>query len=390
MRISQLQRNILRVLASVGQPGLRVGQIAAAVKRPHSTVSRSLKQLEVGGYTDRENASVKIAVPGMDLVREDLRPVAEAVASIAASYQGLHSIGYRHLKNFSLIRDAAEQYRRNFNVIAESAQQYHSQIQQTFRIFAETGQALQKTYAGVTRLASISKDLHVIGQAMQVAVRRIEETFRTLRPFLIELAKLPAANRAVQGKLLPRGWLVSPTLPVGDFLWIYRELETHQLEVAESNLVDHFEERIQELIEETYEYQPFRKRKHLLDQALRAHQRSEYGLAIPVFLSALEGVVIESFADDKLFARRDRWIRRVSVDNLMEAFCEAFWTTMVDILWKSYGLKDEPPSQALNRHLILHGRSVDYDTKRNSVQVVLALNYLAFVIGEHIKRTSAA
>jgi methyl-accepting chemotaxis protein len=173
------------VLASVGQPGLRVGQIAAAVKRPHSTVSRSLKQLEVGGYTDRENASVKIAVPGMDLVREDLRPVAEAVASIAASYQGLHSIGYRHLKNFSLIRDAAEQYRRNFNVIAESAQQYHSQIQQTFRIFAETGQALQKTYAGVTRLASISKDLHVIGQAMQVAVRRIEETFRTLRPFLI-------------------------------------------------------------------------------------------------------------------------------------------------------------------------------------------------------------
>lgn len=357
-----------------------MGQIAAAVKRPHSSISRSLKQLEGGGYVMREKRTIKTTAAGMDIVREDLRPAAETIASIAASYKGLRSIGEQFQISFSLVRDLAEGYQRNFKVIAEVAQQ----VQNNLRIVTETGQALQEAHAFATGNA------FQVGQAVQAAVRQFDDTLRTLRPIFSELAKVPAANKTVQEKLLPRGWLFSPELSIGEFLWIYRELEAHPTELAESRLVDHFDERCEELIDETYEYQPFQKRKHLLDQALGAHRRGEYGLAIPVFLSAIEGVVIDSFGDDKLFSNKSRWMRRVPVDRLTEAFFEAFWTTMVDTLWKGYGLKEKVPAQVLSRHLILHGRSVDYDTKRNSVQAVLALHYLAFIVSEHIKRTSAA
>jgi predicted transcriptional regulator len=371
MRISGLQREILRALAIVGRHGLRVGQIAIAVKRPHSTVSRSVRKLEIGRYILREKGTVKISGAGMELVRDDIRPAAEMIASIAASYKEVRSIGEQFQMSFSLVRDLAEQYRRNFRVISETATQYQSQIQEVLR--------------------NISHNFSGVRQAVEAAALQFEAASRALRPILSELAKVPAANKAVQEKLLPRGWLLSPWLPIGDFLWFLGQLETHHdLDVVESNLVERFDRRCEDLIDEICDFEPFKERKHLLDQALRAHRRGEYGLAIPVFLLAIEGVVIDSFGDDKLLASRKRWSRRMPVDKLMKAFYEAFWTTMVGTLWKSYGLRDKPPTRVLNRHMILHGRSADYDTKRNSVQAILALHYLAFIVGEHMKRSSVA
>lgn len=63
----------------------------------------------------------------------------------------------------------------------------------------------------------------------------------------------------------------------------------------------------------------------------------------------------------------------------------------LSILWASESFSSvSPASSSLNRHRVLHGRSLRYGTEENSLKVFLALDQLAWAVRGHESGEAAA
>ncbi len=62
---------------------------------------------------------------------------------------------------------------------------------------------------------------------------------------------------------------------------------------------------------------------------------------------------------------------------------ESFENFIKDVLAGSYCINKKIPEEIFARHLILHGISVGYGTKKNSIKAILLLDYVSFIISLH-------
>ena len=124
------------------------------------------------------------------------------------------------------------------------------------------------------------------------------------------------------------------------------------------------------------------RRVAILKAGVEAHLRGDYACSIPTLLPQAEGIVNDCFAHvqrlegakirtklEALFAsHEDDDVLGAQMDAGMHAF---FLKTMVE----SVGHRSDLPLW-LNRHVVLHGRDVDYDTRLNSLRAILCIDYL--------------
>jgi hypothetical protein len=178
------------------------------------------------------------------------------------------------------------------------------------------------------------------------------------------------------------GWYLDFNMPMPD-LWILAEaLSDGNSEDAESVLVKYFENRLEEI--ELSIIERFPKRAHLIKLAFGAHKREEYGLSIPVFLAQTDGICNETinqhlFTKDK---KKNRPNTAKYVDKFTEdALTEALLSPLSHILPISASVDERGADfNALNRHMVLHGESLDYGNKINSLKAISLLNYVAHVL----------
>lgn len=133
----------------------------------------------------------------------------------------------------------------------------------------------------------------------------------------------------------------------------------------------------------------FASRRPLLRQAVRAHGRGEWYLAINAVLPSVEGVLLDvtypEGAAKGVGARQG--VQRLKTASAADATAEAIETILLSAgantaLFESfdrsrYGRKGEPRS--LNRHAILHGAARRYGTAENSLRLLLLLVVMAEV-----------
>ncbi len=120
----------------------------------------------------------------------------------------------------------------------------------------------------------------------------------------------------------------------------------------------------------------------MIESAFNAHRREKYELSIPVFLAQTDGICKETM-DQYLFIKQNSkpctaiYVKRT----ISGAFMKAILSPLSRTLPIEMSTHERPENfNELNRHMVLHGESLDYGTKINSLKVISLINYVVSVL----------
>ena len=219
----------------------------------------------------------------------------------------------------------------------------------------------------------IAEQLGVFSQRVLVA----EQAARARSQRLVK-QKL---EKEVSERLSSLGWYVSPHMPYATLEPLMHSMNEDP-EGAVAKIAVYFGSQLDAIEQELVKLRP--KRKKLLQDAFEAHRDRKYNLSIPVFLSQADGIWWDQYSQN-LFNKRGRDSGHEKLRSSPKSYLFSGFLYPLSIttpLWMSEGERDEPFNE-LNRHQVLHGKSVDYGTEENSLKAISLLNYLCFVLNEN-------
>ncbi|MEE9279719.1 MAG: hypothetical protein V3V67_06050, partial [Myxococcota bacterium] len=128
----------------------------------------------------------------------------------------------------------------------------------------------------------------------------------------------------------------------------------------------------------------FPQRAKVLVKAFEAHTRGDYELSVPVLLVQADGIAQESIRIGLYQKKNGEPATRSYVDNLS---ADGFMSGFLEPLRLALPLTAPTASRGgapvgLNRHQVLHGESVEYGTKKFSLQAISLVAYVVWVLGE--------
>jgi hypothetical protein len=263
-------------------------------------------------------------------------------------------------------------------------------VQETFRSARESILAAQNQWAEIVKSIEIPNfealrielpnlsDLTTQAMALQDSLQKLiapafanfKKSFQDLPPRIQEALLLLGAH----------GWYFDLDLVLPK-LWNLREaLLDGNVEEAEAALVDYYEGRANEIEKSLTEMLPLRA--HLIKAAFTAHRRQEYELSIPVFLAQTDGICKE-LTKQYLFIKRDKkpqtatYVEEIALDT----FRASLLSPLAQTLPISASERERTDAnKALNRHAVLHGESLNYGNKTNSLKAISLINYVAHVL----------
>ncbi|MGC1176166.1 hypothetical protein [Polaromonas sp.] len=233
-------------------------------------------------------------------------------------------------------------------------------VQETFR---SIGKGIQTVVASIRPVASF------IGSAL-VGLGRIME-------------QLPEQLQKAVLALSARGWFFDQEATLADYWKAQAFIASGDTAAADALMSAHFESRIDEIEAALCERLPHRADK--FRNALAAHRRGEFDLSVLAFLAQADGVCKELRGGH--FFLMDRLTRKPEAAPYAEAFSDTFLNQILHMaLIEQIPLKHQmskrgfSESGILNRHAVMHGESLDYDTKDNSLRALSLLNYVAIAL----------
>lgn len=140
-------------------------------------------------------------------------------------------------------------------------------------------------------------------------------------------------------------------------------------------------------------YSRYSARKGVLKSAFNAHERGEYNLSIPVFLAQADGIGSELLNGISPFSRKSSstpgTLATAEEINRLSALVD---TTIIEPLGLPMGMTANSTSperlshpHLYNRHEVLHGISVDYGNKINSLKAISLLGHLVTVVHDVVE-----
>jgi hypothetical protein len=228
--------------------------------------------------------------------------------------------------------------------------------------------------------------LQPIRQATKFDAGKLSQQFAQIDQLF---RQLPPRTREALLLLGEHGWYLDPEMSLPD-LWEFKEvLVSGNVKQSELALADYFEARADGIEKSLTERLPHRA--HLLRSAFNAHRRGEYELSIPVLLAQTDGICKE-LVDHYLFIKRNKkpetavYVERFAADTYRAAILSPLAQTLPIGASES---ERRAGRDALNRHTVLHGESLDYGNKINGLKAISLINYVAHVLGAE-KIASAA
>ena len=238
-----------------------------------------------------------------------------------------------------------------------------------------------------------AKSLLSLFRQLKESLEPIRQEIQVLAPYAVNffqwLQEQPAKNRESFIKLAENGWFPDLGMPTDNLSRIMHAVENNPNE-AETVAIAFLRERVDAIELELSESYP--DRSHLFRDAFEAHRERKYSLSIPVFLAQSDGIFWEQ-CSKQLFNQGQR--KNASKQAISQRAPEGFLAAMLyslsisTPLWMS-SKKDrdewmkehgwEGSFVQLNRHLVLHGASLDYDTEKHSLQAISLLSYLRCVV----------
>jgi hypothetical protein len=152
-------------------------------------------------------------------------------------------------------------------------------------------------------------------------------------------------------------------------------------DISEGQIIDFYRNHLDAIDRKICE--KFPNRQKIIRDAFNAHRRGEYSLSIPVLFAQIDGISYEFF--EKYFFKSENNKPQTSgiiKDKYKE---DQFGHEM------SMPLREKSPVNlnerervqhftGLNRHLVMHGSSLDYDTEVNGLKAVSLIDYVYSVV----------
>jgi len=243
--------------------------------------------------------------------------------------------------------------------------------------FLEEQRKLQKVFEGIklsiyqpADLSPFVKQIEKYQKSLKglisPAFEEIQRSFRELPPKIQEALLLLAAH----------GWYLDFNMSLPSLWEIKKVISSGEIAEVEGILVEYFESQLEE-VEKSISVQ-FPHRSHIIISAIKAHRIGEYNLSIPVLLAQTDGVCKE-MVDQYLFMKKDKkprtaiYVEQVAADAYKAAILSPL--AVSTSINESAGEREEG-FNLLNRHMVLHGESVDYGSKVNSLKAISLLNYV--------------
>ena len=185
-----------------------------------------------------------------------------------------------------------------------------------------------------------------------------------------------------QDALRAQGWFYPPNLPSDGYFTAGRLATRSTRTALRQHMVGLSRSPAMSEAAEAWLLLPgFQRRKSIIRDGMRDHRAGRYRVSIPTLLPQLEGILMEVFQPPTPTS--------VSVPQLAATVPASYdeapdLVTLVAALWawQDFGTLS-PTDRRLNRHAVLHGRTVRYGTGENSARVLFALDLVAGVVRDH-------
>ena len=240
---------------------------------------------------------------------------------------------------------------------------------------------IQSVRAALPDLSWLPEVLAQIGQLQKSLDQLFTPTFQLLQE---AAEKLPGRIRAALLDLGEHGWYLDLGMPLPDLWRLTDTLAEGDIDQAEFVLTEYFDRRTDAIEASIAALYP--RRQEIVRKAFKAHRNGDYDLAIPVFLAQVDGICKEA-TNEYLFRKQNKkpaiakYVEQAVLDSFSKALLSPFSRTL-PINATEWDRANTPGDFGFNRHTILHGESLDYGTKTNSLRAISLLNYASHVLSD--------
>lgn len=253
-------------------------------------------------------------------------------------------------------------------------------IEMMYRTLSENREGLERLMSAVTNGLS----------QLTPQIQQFNDIWKNIHPALSELAiglaNLPEKYKKAVLLVANEGWYIDPDEMAFDQpARIANAYEKGRHQEAEEQLIEHYRARLGE-IENVLSAQ-FPKRAPIFKNAFEAHRQGLYFASIPTLLAQVDGVCLD-ITSHYLFQRgrgEERtgiapYVDRFAIEPLSQAMLAPFLEPHSITLTSKQRV---PGFSKLNRHMVLHGESLDYGTEANSLRAVSLLYYAVRALTEY-------
>lgn len=300
------------------------------------------------------------------------------MAALEAHLRQWQDIGERIRAQLAPILTVRESVHKAIQPIVEAQKTFQAALepivaqQEYWRQMLQSIQLPKVDLSEISRLAEQAANFQrSIQQSLGPVFEQLQKSFRELPPRTQEAILLLGAH----------GWYLDLEMSLPELWELKTALSQGNVQEAEAELVAYFEDRSKE-IEESIVHN-FPHRAHLIRAAFNAHRRQEYELSIPVLLSQTDGICKEVIGQ-YLFMRANKkprtaiYVEQIAADT----YTAALLSPLAQVLPIGASEHERPEGfSALNRHLVMHGESLDYGSYTNSLKSISLINYVAHVLG---------
>lgn len=197
------------------------------------------------------------------------------------------------------------------------------------------------------------------------------------------LSRLPDYMLETVLSLANRGWFFDPEMKFLEMSKAKTLIASGDLKGADAFMANHFEAKLDSIEEKLISVLPHRAR--FFRSGFAAHRRGEFDLSILSFISQADGVCNELRGGH--FFLMDRVTRRPESASYADAVERHVYDQIAHVALKAkLSIKEQMSKRslaganALNRHAVMHGGSLDHDTREGSLQALSLLNYVAIAL----------
>lgn len=227
----------------------------------------------------------------------------------------------------------------------------------------------------VVEAARLASAKLYVGDSLTAAMDMLAQRLPKVSDIETFLEQLPSRVRANLLAMAEAGWYLDPEMPMSDLSYFRAALET-DAEAANQELADYFSEAVPRI--EADLLRRHQNRQRLIACAFRMHATGEYAAAIPLLLSQTDGICLDR-TGDQLFSNGglQRHARTLDPEELESAYL----APLLRATPLTHSARDRASRPAsLNRHAVLHGESIDYDSQMHSLRAISLINFVSHVL----------
>ena len=246
--------------------------------------------------------------------------------------------------------------------------------------FLEQNRAMVARIVGAARVA-----IAELTPQMQQIKTALKSILPPIADLMNEVNGLPAEYRAAMLVVANKGWYLGPEMAFDEPMRIAAAYADGRGDEAEFELVEHFRARVDAI--EADLVNRFPMSEPVLRQAFEAHRLGLYYASIPTFLTQVDGVCLDITTTSYLFLKERGekrtgvapYVDQIAEEPITQAMLAPFLEPHTILLSESQRPAD---FEGLNRHMVLHGQSLDHGTEANSLRAVSLLYYSARALEE--------